>query len=398
MENKKLFCNVFLLELLQTDALITPIKTIFFITYLSTLSDISLYKLIMIAFVFLLEIPSGYISDKYGNKATIVCSYLLTVISFIMIIVYSNHLVFIIANAMMGIANALLSGAKNSYLLILCDESNIRYKEIKISASAYKKIFELFLMSISGLCLKINIYLPFILTMGLYIILLSIVLLQKSDKQIINHFNENKSKDNILKVTKKITKDIFKNKNLMNELIFYTIISTLLISNFDFYNIHFKNLGIDEKYFGLIYSLFMIVNFVGIKLYHKGISKKKKILCFVLLPITFVTILIKNNLILGYSIIFQQLIFSYLMIHFEIYVLDSVQEIETSSHFQSIISFLYSSLRIFILLIITLILKIISIDQLYLIFSTCSLSVSIVYILVQKKMLLEKNDYQKENA
>lgn len=384
MKKKGISYVVFMLELLQTDALITPVKTIFYITFLSTLSDISLYKLILVGFVFLLEIPSGYFSDRYGNKIVVASSYLLTIISFALMIISPNNFVFIISNAIIGVSNALLSGAKNTYLLVLCKDAQIDYKSIKISASAYKKIFELLLMSISGICFTLNIYTPFIITMLIYLILLTFVILQKSDRNIIDNKTEKNSNENILEVSKKLTKKILMDREIMNELIFYTITTTLLISNFDFYNIHFKNLGIDEKYFGLIYAAFMIINFIGIKLYSKKISIKIENIFFILIPITFVTILLDNYMTLGLSIIVQQLMFSYLFIHFEIYVIDSIEEIKTSSHYQSLISFFNSLFRILILSVITIVLKVIQIDQLYVFFALFSLCVCLVYISLRK--------------
>ena len=62
------------------------------------------------------------------------------------------------------------------------------------------------------------------------------------------------------------------------------------------------------------------------------------------------------------------MIFSYLSIHFEIYVLDSIEDKSTSTHYQSIVSFIYSSLRMIILMLITILFKYLNLNRVYYIF------------------------------
>lgn len=377
MRGKANYYIVYLLELLDTTALIVPIKTVFYLSFMLTLSDISMFKLIMTIALFICEVPAGYFADTYGNKRTLVLSYFLVLVSIILLIFSQGYPLFLLSNLLLGIALALSSGTKNTLQLLFCKNSNLEYKKIKIKVSAHKKLFELVLMLTSGFLYSINIYFPFIICAILYILLLILTISMKVKEPISKDDKVNSRM--FIKSSKTQLRKIITTKSLMLEILFFSIMTSILISSFDFYNVLFKSIGIETTYFGAIYSSFMFINFIGLKIYSQKIQKKYEVILFYLLSLSFLFLIIDNIILIFIGIIVQQLLFSYLFIHFEIYVINSIEDLKTSSHFQSMISFIYSSIRICILLLITFMLRIIPVSYMYVIYTVVMLLSSILY-------------------
>lgn len=360
MKNNSIRKMIYFSELLDTQAFIVPIKTTFYLSFLVQLSDISLYKFIMAFITFSFEIPLGYFSDRYGDRLTIILSYITSVLSLLLMIIYPSNNIFILANGLMGLSSAMISGAKNTYLLNVAQRNQLDYKEIKIKSSGTKKIVELIFMTVSGILFTINIYYPFIFNTILYILVLMIVLILPK----INIKNDNNT--SLLTMNKILIKKIIADKQLVCEIIFYSITTTLLVMNFDYYNVIFMRNNINRGVYGLIYSIFMLINFVGIKLFNKYHSVKKfELGMFFCLPIAFILITLNNLFAVGLAIVLQQIVYSYIFIRFDIYLIEYIRNIANGTHFQSLISFWYSLFKTGLLFVISILLAYIDLYPFY---------------------------------
>lgn len=83
MSSRALRIRMILFELLSTQALITSVKTLYLLHFLMQNADISLFKLVFTFFAFGFELPSGYFSDRYGNRYAVLLSRILIAASFV---------------------------------------------------------------------------------------------------------------------------------------------------------------------------------------------------------------------------------------------------------------------------------------------------------------------------
>ena len=102
MSSRALRIRMILFELLSTQALVTSVKTLYLLHFLMQNADISLFKLAFTFFAFGFELPSGYFSDRYGNRYAVLLSRILIAASFVFYLVVPNFLGFLLANVILG--------------------------------------------------------------------------------------------------------------------------------------------------------------------------------------------------------------------------------------------------------------------------------------------------------
>lgn len=379
--------NIIIEELLSTQALIIPIKVLVLLKFLLNNSQISALKLVFVTATFFLEIPSGYLADIYGNKKVVIFSKLALIFSFILFIFSYNFMGFIVANIFLGIANAFESGAKNTYFLELQNKYNFDYISIKIFIQKYGKIINFIFMLLSGFLYEKNYIMPFIITIFFQVISLFIFLFLPTV-----HLNKDNDSQKFSKKNKEIILRILNDKKLITEILFFTINTSILISNFDYYTIFFEKINISKSIFGIIFSSFMLINMLGIHLYGKNLNSSKEIYILLLVPFSFLFINTGNVLGISLGIFIQQFTFAYFSIHFDIYVIKNIKKLDDSSHYQSIVSFISMSLRIGILALIYLLLRFFSLKSLYFIFFIILLLSLVIYNNIKKKLIHEVID------
>jgi len=371
-KKENIYKMVYISELFDTQAFIVPIKTSFYLSFFVQLSDISIYKFIMVFITFLCEIPLGYFSDKYGDKITVTLSYIMNIISLLLMILIPNNMTFIFCNILFGFSNALISGAKNTYLLKVTNNYDIDYKTIKLKTAGQKKIIELLMMTLSGVLFSINIYYPFIINLIIYIFVLTMIVFLPKVEITRNELS-------LSRLSMLLVKKIVADKRLVREIIFYSIITTVLIINFDYYNVIFMRNHISKELYGLIYASFMLINYLGIKMFNKKKVNHLEKFLFFCLPVSFVLVTIKNLCIIAIAIFLQQLVYSYIFIRFDLYIIDYVKEITQGTHFQSLISFWYSIFKAVLLFIISILLKYFDLFYLYYLIAIVLLVVIYLY-------------------
>lgn len=380
VESKKLLSRLILVnQLLCTESLIVPIKVLFLINFMLTNSELSVLKFVLVTSVFLIEVPSGYLADKYGNKKVVIIGKISMILAMIGFCVSRNVYGFIIANVLVGVSASMESGSKNTYFLDICNQNDIDYTTIKIQIQKFKNIFNFILMLLSSLAFSFWKYLPYIVTALLYLISLVIIVLLP--KEGLKSTHNSKS---IFASSKYLLFKIIKNKMLFIELIFYTVSTSILISNFDYYTIFFNNLGVRSELFGIIYSSFMIISMIGVQIYSNKLDGNKEYLFFLLVPVSFLLISLENYISVSSGIFIQQLTYSYFMIHFDIYVLKSIDNLDESSQYQSMISFINTLIRMAILFILSILFKFINLNYMYILFSVITFITVYAYFKFRK--------------
>lgn len=377
---KKIKLKIALSCLLSTSSLYTPIKTVFLLYFLMKEQDISFFKFIFTLAAFVFELPSGYLSDKFGNRLCLLLSRLFSIASLLFYCVSPNFVGFLMANFLLGMADAWESGAKDSYFLMLCQNLNtkhntaLEYREIKISVTKSSYWLNFVLMFFSTFLYNKNIFYPFIGSVALMTVSAFIILTLPPDKTLASQKSEKKL---FVDETKFMMHKIISNKSLLVEM-FYTITCTsIYIINFEYYAMAFQQANILDSLIGPIYSGFMLINSVGVLIYqNKALSPVCRVL-LILSPFSFVLIISGWPLAVLTAVVIQQLCYSYYNCNFEIYVIDSIDDLSQSSYFQSTISFINVVYRMTLTLIVTALFARLSFEWTYIVFALIILGASL---------------------
>lgn len=384
---KKIKLKIALSCLLSTSSLYTPIKTIFLLYFLMKEQDISFFKFIFTLAAFVFELPSGYLSDKFGNRLCLLLSRLFSIASLLFYCVSPNFVGFLMANFLLGMADAWESGAKDSYFLMLCQDLNtkhniaLEYREIKISVTKSSYWLNFVLMFFSTFLYNKNIFYPFIGSVALLTVSAFIILTLPPDKTLAPQKSEKKL---FLDETKFMIHKIISNKSLLIEM-FYTITCTsIYIINFEYYAVAFQQANIPDSLIGPIYLGFMLINSVGVLIYqNKSLSPVCRVL-LILSPFSFVLIISGWPLAVLTAVVTQQLCYSYYNCNFEIYVIDSIDDLSQSSYFQSTISFINVVYRMTLTLIVTALFARLSLEKTYIVFALIILGASLCKVVLNR--------------
>lgn len=386
--SKKIKLKITLSCLLSTQALCTPIKTMFLLHFLMQEQDISFFKFVFTLAAFVFELPSGYLSDKFGNRLCLLLSRLFSIASLLFYCVRQDFGGFLMANFLLGMADAWESGAKDSYFLMLCQNLNtnhdtaLEYRDIKISVIKISYWMNFVLMFFSTFLYDKNVFYPFIGSVALLVVSTFIILTLPSDDKLDPQKTEKEKL--FLDETKSMICKIVSNKLLLIEM-FYTITCTsIYIINFEYYAVAFRQANIPDPLIGPIYAGFMLINSVGVLIYQKKALSPVRRVLLIFSPFSFVLMMSGHPLAVLTAVVIQQLCYSYYNCNFEIYVLDSIDDLSQSSYFQSTISFINVVYRMTLTLIVTALFARLSLEGTYIVFAFIVLGASLCKVVLNR--------------
>lgn len=369
--------KIILFESLSTQSLITSTKTLYLLHFLMQSADISFFKLVFTFFSFAFELPSGYFSDRYGNRRAVLLSRILIASSMLFYCVLPSFAGFLTANLLLGIADAWESGAKDSYFLKQCLLQKLDYQDLKVRTAKYTYAVNFFLALVSTALFQASIYLPLLLTALFYIAATALLLAMPDDAA---QPEQNKLPKNFFFTSKLVLKQILRRRALVLEMLFCTTCTSILISNFDFFSMIFESAGISVSMIGVIYASFGILNIIGVKFYEKTRVSRFSSAVLLLMPFSFLFLISRSVLLILLGVCFQEVFFSYYNIHLNISVLNSIEDLQNSSYFQSMVSLINVVLRIVLTAIITLAFKVFPFGAVYGGFAAVTLCATCIYL------------------
>lgn len=369
--------KIILFESLSTQSLITSTKTLYLLHFLMQSADISFFKLVFTFFSFAFELPSGYFSDRYGNRRAVLLSRILIASSMLFYCVLPSFAGFLTANLLLGIADAWESGAKDSYFLKQCLLQKLDYQDLKVRTAKYTYAVNFFLALVSTALFQASIYLPLLLTALFYIAATALLLAMPDDAA---QPEQNKLPKNFFFTSKLVLKQILRRRALVLEMLFCTTCTSILISNFDFFSMIFESAGISVSMIGVIYASFGILNIIGVKFYEKTRVSRFSSAVLLLMPFSFLFLISRSVLLILLGVCFQEIFFSYYNIHLNISVLNSIEDLQNSSYFQSMVSLINVVLRIVLTAIITLAFKVFPFGAVYGGFAAVTLCATCIYL------------------
>ena len=138
------------------------------------LFQIGLLYSIREATMYIFEIPSGVIADRYGKKNELIMCFLFYIVSFVIFFIGGNFLVFVIAIILYGLGEAFRSGTHKAMIMAYLDRHEIKESKSKVyGLTRSYSLMGSFVSSISAVILVLllpNLNLLFIIAIIPYVL------------------------------------------------------------------------------------------------------------------------------------------------------------------------------------------------------------------------------------
>ncbi len=229
-----------------------PIIVLFFKEHGLNLTEVMLLQAIYSLSIALFEIPSGYISDIFGRKKSIVLSTILSFIGYLIFSLYSGFFAFAIAQVLLGIGGSLISGSDSALiydtLLQIGKERN--YTKIEGKNYAVGNFSEAIAGVIGGFLAAGSIYMP--IYVETVVIFLSIPIALSLVEPQINF--KNKLDKSFKAISEVIKFAIIDNKKLRWLIVYSSVMGVATLSMAWFTQPILIEIDIPVFYFGILWA------------------------------------------------------------------------------------------------------------------------------------------------
>lgn len=260
-----------------------------------TLTQLAMFASITAISSTILEIPTGFIADKFSRKLSVSLGFFVSGLSYIGFIFITNFYNLLIISVLLGLAQALKSGAEESLIYDDLRSTNQESNYLKVASkgNSISTLSGAFATFLGPILFIIHSAIPFVLTATTHLIL-SILILTYSESRKSSEVKEK------IKIFSGVV-SILKNKHLQIIVLIETI---LLIFVNIYYQVLFfpkiNSLGLNLQYLGaldvvnivLMSGMFLILPKLVLK------NDKNNLLLFTLLPVAlFILLCLSNKLI-----------------------------------------------------------------------------------------------------
>lgn len=289
---------------LNATILIWGVMTLYYNYRGLTFFEISLIQSIGAAVTIILEIPSGWISDRYGHAFVLRISALCNVIAVLFLIFSDSFLFFLIAEIFSAVASAAQSGADTAlfYDSLTKIGKKEEYSVIRAKIRGRQSLIRIASRFTAPLIFSVFSVLPFVLSGVIYLMISGLTFRYMTP--IVDESSVKKDNNSGKFSRGNIFAAIIKHKSF----ILYSILSAFIlvsVSNYSQYVSPFLvERGLDIKWLGIILAVASIGDFVGTKFIHvlkKGKSNYVLLLLAILIS-GFVVVGGMSNTIIGGAI------------------------------------------------------------------------------------------------
>lgn len=123
--------KIILIAILQSMTIASGVVIPFFMGYGSSASDIFLFTAVYQVAILLLEIPTGLIASKYGEKTSIILWFLLSAFYYIALAYTTSPEMFLILQWLLGCSVAFLSWSLNTFMKHFATKEWVSYVDIR---------------------------------------------------------------------------------------------------------------------------------------------------------------------------------------------------------------------------------------------------------------------------
>lgn len=273
---------IFFFSFLMTVNFCTPVFASYFqlVHGFSESQITSLFAIFSLS-VFIFEIPTGLISDRLGERKSLIIGSILTVISTTLFILGNTPLLYI-GEFIFGLGSTFFSGAFESLVYKYCRCADVNLDYDKIVSKVYSLQWTALCFSFIGCSFFMNygnLKVPFIATLTANIFLCIIAFFLPSTKK------ENEQKINTFSIMKGFITDIRANGQLRTVCLLNVFFSMILVSGYQILQTYLLESSVPKSQNGLLYFVAAIFASCGSFFFDKlqSIVKSKKMLLLVFL-------------------------------------------------------------------------------------------------------------------
>lgn len=369
---------------------LAPVMTIFFLDLGYSMFEMAIITSTTFYLVWsIFELPMGAITDRFGRKKSLIIAELVFIPALILFIFCNSLPLFILASALQGIGQALVSGTSSAILYdsLLEVKREKEFTKIQGKGLFYSHIFLAITSIIGAAAYVANIRLPWILALLSGIICISFILQFKEP-------NYKKKKQAVFKQIKKSLQYAFKHKILIWIMLYtITVLSPIFLFHRSFIQPFLQESGIQIAFFGLLFAAFRISGSIGSKVAHK--TKDTKGVATTLIQILFLAgIIFILNGIINNALVIIPLMVMYFILGMVKPKLDHYLQEQTESYqratIASIRSLISSITQGFLAIIIGVIANIFSIHHIIIFLGIIILISGIFFITTKHKKQKKK--------
>ena len=248
--------KLYFLKVAGSFMLILPVIVVFFRENGLSMQQVFVLQALFSVTVVVLEIPSGYFSDKFGKKLSIIIGTILGALGYIVYSFANGFWGLLIGEVILGFGSSFISGADSAliYDTLLEMEDEFSYSKKEGMLASYGMTSEAVSSILGGFLAMISLKFP--LYCETVILILSIPF-AFSLKEPEGHSNQgNLSIRNVLKVVKYVLHD---NKEIKWLTLHGAFASASTLTMFWFTQPFFELVGVSLGLFGVIGALLMLV-------------------------------------------------------------------------------------------------------------------------------------------
>lgn len=277
--------KIYLFRFLISFNLIAPILVPFYLSLDFTATQIFALSAIAMASNLLFEIPSGYLSDKFGRKKTLILCGIAYTIGSVIYAFFSKFYLFVLAQIIFGIGGSLLSGTDTSLIydsLTQVKKINL-FKKIEGGSRFFIRIAASSASFLGGLLALITLRTPFYFAAIVPMIMIPLAFSMMEPKR-----KKRKTETNALFDIGKISKFVFRHKKIMSITLYNALVCGIMLMIITSYYLYYNEIGFNATHISIIYGFFMIFSAFGAVSTHfleKKIGKRNS---FILLAFPFI--------------------------------------------------------------------------------------------------------------
>lgn len=250
----------YLASFLKNQSYFVPIIVLFFQDLNLSYSQIFWVFTIGAIFSFIVEIPTGVISDLYGSRRSIIWSKFIIFISFISFGLAFNFWTLIIANLLYELGKSFRSGTETAYVYNYLAENKEapRYTIVKVNQKFYARLSESLAALIGGfIAYRLGFNWVFFIA-AIPALINFLQTLSWAHLEEANHSTSKNLKSGFI-FTKNSIKELRGKKIVLNIVINISLFTAAFSALDKFVQPYMKNVGLDLQYFGAVYAIFLII-------------------------------------------------------------------------------------------------------------------------------------------
>lgn len=384
---------IYMYTFFQTFILFYAADTLFYIErgldsskYISFILIVNLIKIV-------LEIPSGIIADKYGKKKMLIISTILFLIEIFIFIISKSYIMFAIAMVISGIELALKTGIVNSIIYESLSDKKKFNKALLYNSIAFDISYMLAMILGGYIAEKYGLVSTYYLTIIPTILAIcSLLFIKETNETRLEETLESKSISRTY-ILKNAIKKIISVSGLTNIFIMSAMMYTSIKILEDSHPEYASNIGISVFLIGIYTSFILIISMIGSFVGSRIKEDHKKFVINInpiIIGLLILSIGMLNNV---YGIVLLLLIYIFSESYENILFEHIHNNIDSKSRVtvESIYGLIYSFTSIVVSFALTIILKYVPLNQVYVIIGIFLILFSLICIISRKK-------YKKEPA